>query len=280
MWVGTHWETNPSKKESVHLNIDLRFQNWQLVLENASVRQFDDGTQVIRVTGDCPEGWRWRLYVSVFGRTYFNSIPLNEADDALVAVLTREDLAFGDAVYTLQLAGEREGLTRHTNPVRLTVGESLSGDTIWPEVPASFTAAQRAAEAAAAAAEAAAVAAKAAAVRALDAADAAESGVITRAEFLAVRRLADATDETLDVHINDAVVHITAAERAAWDETYDYAQDHQRDDVSHITAAERAAWNAKAELPAVTAADNGKFLRVANGAYVVETVPSAESEVF
>ena len=33
-------------------------------------------------------------------------------------------------------------------------------------------------------------------------------------------------------------------------------------------------------LPAVSAADNGKFVRVANGAYVVETVPSAESEAY
>lgn len=34
------------------------------------------------------------------------------------------------------------------------------------------------------------------------------------------------------------------------------------------------------ELPTVTAADNGKFLRVANGAWAAQTVPSAESNSF
>lgn len=34
------------------------------------------------------------------------------------------------------------------------------------------------------------------------------------------------------------------------------------------------------ELPSVTSADNGDFLRVVNGAWAKATVPSAESEVY
>ena len=136
------------------LYIDMKFQDWELVLSRASVRQFDDRAHTLRVTGDLPEGWDWKLYVSVFSSKYFNSIPLASADGTLTAVLTHDDLAFGDTPYMLQLVGTHGDVTRHTNPVRLYVGESLSGDGIWPEVPASFTAAQRAAESAAAAAAA------------------------------------------------------------------------------------------------------------------------------
>ena len=243
MRVGTRSGTQTKKGDFSRLNIDLRFCNWQLALPNASVRQFDDGTQVITVTGERPAGWRWRLSVSVFGGTYFNSSALNETDGALTAVLTREDLAFGDAVYTLQLVGEREGLTRHTNPVRLTVGASISGDARWPEVPQSFTAAQRAAEAAAAAAAAA-------AQRAEEAASGG-AGEVSRTEFLALHEQADHTGATLAAHLNDASVHVSGQERASWDEAYDFAMEHGRDAVSHITAAERAAWNAKADASAI-----------------------------
>ena len=137
------------------MNIDLRFQDWQLTLADACVRQYDDRAQTVRVTGCIPEGWHWKLYASVYSESYFNSIPLAESDGALSAVLTRDDLAFGDTIYTLQLVGEREGVTRHTNPVRLYVGASLSGDGIWPEVPRGISDAVSAAEAAAARAEAA-----------------------------------------------------------------------------------------------------------------------------
>ena len=225
------------------LNIDLKFQDWALVLQRANVRQYDDRAHTLRVTGDLPAGWRWTMYLSVFSEAYFNAVALTESDGALTAVLTREDLAFGDAVYTLQLVGEREGLTRHTNPVRLTVGASISGDARWPEVPRSFTAAQRAVEAAAAAAAAA-------AQRAEEAASGG-AGEVSRTEFLALHEQADHTGATLAAHLNDASVHVSGQERASWDEAYDFAMDHGRDAVSHITAAERAAWNAKADASAI-----------------------------
>ena len=40
------------------------------------------------------------------------------------------------------------------------------------------------------------------------------------------------------------------------------------------------AENPPTELPVVAAADNGKFVRVVNGAYAVQTVPAAESNSF
>ena len=138
------------------MNIDLRFQDWSLVLAGASVRQYDDHAHTLRVTGDLPEGWQWKLYVSVFSESFLNVIPLTASDGELTAELTRDDLAFGDAVYTLQLVGERASARRHSSIVRLFVGASLSGDGIWPEVPRSFTDAETAALAAAERAEAAA----------------------------------------------------------------------------------------------------------------------------
>ena len=41
----------------------------------------------------------------------------------------------------------------------------------------------------------------------------------------------------------------------------------------------KEAWGKK-ELPAVTASDNGKFLRVVNGAWSAETIPSANGGSF
>ena len=244
------------------MNIDLNFQDWRLALEQACVRQYDDRAHAVRVAGDYPEGWSWRLYLAVYGEAFLNVIPLEEEDCALTAVLTRGDLAFGDVCYTLQLAGTRGDVTRHTNPVRLYVGASLSGDAVWPEVPRSFTAAQAAAEAAADRAEAA----------------AASMDGFARTEDLEdlderLQYELDHTDDFLVLHNGDAVRHITAAERAAWNAKAD-ASDIP--DVSgFITLAD-----VPAELPAVTASDNGKFLRVVNGAWAAQTVPSAEGASF
>jgi hypothetical protein len=52
-------------------------------------------------------------------------------------------------------------------------------------------------------------------------------------------------------------------------------------DSGYQTAAQvQSAIAAAAELPSVTASDNGKFLRVVNGAWAAQTVPSAESNSF
>ena len=43
------------------MNIDLKFQDWALVLQRANVRQYDDRAHTLRVTGDLPAGWRWTM---------------------------------------------------------------------------------------------------------------------------------------------------------------------------------------------------------------------------
>ena len=175
------------------MNIDLLFCSWELTLSNARARQYDDRAQTVVVTGDLPEGRSWKLYMAVHDEAYLNVVPLTESDGALTAVLTRDDLAFGDVCYTLQLVGERDGETRHTNPVRLYVGASLSGDAVWPEVPRSFTDAEQAARAAADRAETAADRAEAAAER-QDWADAKTTGDEIRAIKSALTGIADVYD--------------------------------------------------------------------------------------
>lgn len=254
------------------MNIDLRFQDWSLVLAGANVRQYDDHAHTLRVTGDLPEGWQWKLYASVFSEAYFNAIPLTEAEGVLSAVLTRDDLAFGDTTYTLQLVGEHEAARRHTNPVRLYVGASLSGDGVWPEVPRSFTDAETAA---ALAADLAAQKADEAAASAAAAAAATED-LATRRDVDELEEALHLTDRALTAHETNAAAHVTAAERAAWNAKVDPVQyqsdlqaavqmlqalsaeldykadsaaleQHAADTQLHVTEAERAAWNAKAE---------------------------------
>ena len=50
--------------------------------------------------------------------------------------------------------------------------------------------------------------------------------------------------------------------------------------VLHYDGTEWINATPVAELPAVTSDDNGKFLRVSNGIWTAETVPSAESEEY
>ncbi len=230
----------------------MLFCSWELTLSNARARQYDDRAQTVVVTGDLPEGRSWKLYMAVHDEAYLNVVPLTESDGALTAVLTRDDLAFGDVCYTLQLVGERDGETRHTNPVRLYVGASLSGDAVWPEVPRSFTDAQDAAEAAAGRAEAAA---------------ASMNGFARREELQQLDLVQDQMHDDLDrtqtdllEHDTDAVRHVTAAERAAWNAKADAS------DIPDVSGFLTLA-DVPVELPAAAASDNGKFLRVVNGAW-------------
>ena len=148
--------------------------------------------------------------------------------------------------------------------MRLYVGASLSGDGVWPEVPRSFTDAETAALAAAARAETAAQTAQ----EILS--DCASERDLEELELWLYN-----VERNTDTHIDDTAIHITAAERAAWNAKVDAEQyrhdleeagalirsisaelDYKADDTAleqhagdaqvHVTAAERAAWNAAA----------------------------------
>ena len=62
----------------------------------------------------------------------------------------------------------------------------------------------------------------------------------------------------------------------------EYRMEGQLQVLDYQTAAQVQAAIAAIpdELPSVSASDNGKFLRVVNGAWTVQTVPSAESNSF
>lgn len=53
----------------------------------------------------------------------------------------------------------------------------------------------------------------------------------------------------------------------------------QIDEAIGDVRTNKAAWSEK-ELPAVTASDNGKFLRVVNGAWAVSEIPNANGVSF
>ena len=69
---------------------------------------------------------------------------------------------------------------------------------------------------------------------------------ITAAERTAWNGKADAAD--LASHVGDKVAHVTAAERAVWDGKVSVAtlNAHVGDEVAHVTAAERARWDGNA----------------------------------
>ena len=54
---------------------------------------------------------------------------------------------------------------------------------------------------------------------------------------------------------------------------------HMADTDIHVTAEEKAVWNAGV-LPSVSASDNGKFLRVVNGAWAAVSISNANGVSF
>lgn len=116
----------------------ILFKNWQICASGKLLAmQHDHLSRELRAVGDFPENWDWAALVRV--GEYLDIIPLEkQGDGSLAAILTAEQLSMA-GYYTVQLRGTQGKAVRHTNTVQVYVGDSLSGDERWPEIPSEFT---------------------------------------------------------------------------------------------------------------------------------------------
>ena len=141
----------------------LKFDNWALIADGKLLaRERDNLTTTLLVSGDLPQGWTWDLLVTA-GQNR-NIIRLEEMTGGVDVVLTAEMLA-EQGYYRMQLRGTRGEEVKHTNITSVYVGESMSGDKMWPIIPSEFTQLEARVNADADRAEDAAQAAEDAAVR-------------------------------------------------------------------------------------------------------------------
>ena len=126
----------------------ILFKDWQIsVRDKLLAMQFDNLTRELQVVGEIPKDWNWEALVEV--NEYFDIIPLPfQPDGSLKVVLTAEQVAI-NGYYTIQLRGTRGDEVKHTNSTWVYVGDSLSGDEHWPEIPSAFTETERSIKAAA-----------------------------------------------------------------------------------------------------------------------------------
>lgn len=141
----------------------LKFDNWALIADGKLLaRERDNLTTTLLVSGDLPQGWTWDLLVTA-GQNR-NIIRLEEMTGGVGVVLTAEMLA-EQGYYRMQLRGTRGEEVKHTNITSVYVGESMSGDKMWPAIPSEFSQLEARVNADADRAEDAAQAAEDAAVR-------------------------------------------------------------------------------------------------------------------
>ena len=141
----------------------LKFDNWALIADGKLLaRERDNLTTTLLVSGDLPQGWAWDLLITA-GQNR-NIIRLEEMTGGVGVVLTAEMLA-EQGYYRMQLRGTRGEEVKHTNITSVYVGESMSGDKMWPTIPSEFTQLEARVSADADRAEDAAQAAEDAAVR-------------------------------------------------------------------------------------------------------------------
>ena len=115
----------------------LKFDNWALIADGKLLaRERDNLTTTLLVSGDLPQGWAWDLLITA-GQNR-NIIRLEEMTGGVGVVLTAEMLA-EQGYYRMQLRGTRGEEVRHTNITSVYVGESMSGDKMWPTIPSEFT---------------------------------------------------------------------------------------------------------------------------------------------
>lgn len=115
----------------------LKFDNWALIADvKLLARERDNLTTTLLVSGDLPQGWAWDLLITA-GQNR-NIIRLEEMTGGVGVVLTAEMLA-EQGYYRMQLRGTRGEEVKHTNITSVYVGESMSGDKMWPIIPSEFT---------------------------------------------------------------------------------------------------------------------------------------------
>ena len=112
------------------------FKDWNIRVSGQLAHQFDHLTRRIDIVGDLPEGWEWSIMVAVGNN--LDIIYLESTANGVGVELTRDQLAFS-GYYTIQLKGTHGEKVRHTNKTQAYVGESISGDAKWPEIPSEFS---------------------------------------------------------------------------------------------------------------------------------------------
>lgn len=116
----------------------ILFKDWQIAVKSKLLAmQHDNLTRELLVVGQIPKDWAWEALVKV--EEYFDIIPLPmQQDGSLRVILTAQQLAV-NGYYAIQLRGTRGAEVRHTNTTWVYVGDSLSGDEHWPEIPSAFS---------------------------------------------------------------------------------------------------------------------------------------------
>lgn len=114
------------------------FENWTISApKDVIARQFDNASRALYVVGNLPDGYTWEMLISA--QENLNIIRLERMDGGIGAVLTEEQLAIGNAAYTMQLRGKQGDVVRHTNKIFPFIPDSLSGNAKWPVIPSAFT---------------------------------------------------------------------------------------------------------------------------------------------
>ena len=114
------------------------FKNWKISANGKLLAmQYDNLSRELKVVGEIPEGYTWSAMVQV-GELFDIILLEPQADGSLSSSLSAQQLSVsGD--YIVQLKGVKNNIVRHTNQLTVFVGDSLSGDANWPEIPSEFT---------------------------------------------------------------------------------------------------------------------------------------------
>lgn len=116
----------------------ILFKNWKISANGKLLAmQYDNLSRELKVVGEIPEGYTWSAMVQV-GELFDIILLEPQADGSLSSSLSAQQLSVSGN-YVVQLKGVKDNVVRHTNQLSVFVGDSLSGDANWPEIPSEFT---------------------------------------------------------------------------------------------------------------------------------------------